>query len=149
MAIKLEAVRYSEDLSQYYLNELVPLSDQVFRFAYALTLSTAGALKITEWAYIEATSDLDKIKKAGRPLLALFHHCWERFAQLKSHPWQPDQNQISKFFSAVPTKARAVFAAVDLFGTPLDQFKLEFAWDDSCIKDLAMARKSIVNIQLL
>lgn len=149
MAIKLEAVRYAEDLSQFYLNELVPLSDQVYRFSYALTLSAAGAMKIMEWAYIEVTSDLDRVRKEKKELLALFRHCWQRFSQLKGKTWSQDSdNRIAQHFASMPTKARAIFTAVDIMGLPLDEFKGYFAWDDQCLKDLALARKTVVQLDL-
>lgn len=148
MAIRMEAVRYSEDLSHYYMNELVPMADQIFRFAYALTLNAEGALKLTEWAYIEVTSELDQLKSGNAGFARLLSHCWSRIQQMKSVPWKADESTISGCMQGWPLKARAMFAAVDILGMTISDVREAFLWDEKCLDDLALARRGLVEMTL-
>jgi hypothetical protein len=144
----MEAVRYSEDLSQYYMNELVPMADQIYRFAYALTLNAEGAMKLTEWSYIEVTSELDQLKSGNGGLARLLSHSWSRIQQMKSVPWKADESVISRCMQGWPLKARAMFAAVDILGLTINDVKEAFSWDDKCLDDLALARRGLVELNM-
>lgn len=111
----MNTISYSEDEMDLYLIHFCPRANDVYRFAYALTLDKKKALQCVDRCFQSLTELLSEGGSQDTRAL-LITHCWRAFQAGDSGA--PDGSRLASLWDDMSIEERVCLAASDLWGMP-------------------------------
>jgi hypothetical protein len=144
--VKAPANQYDEQLIDFFDDEIVGHADQVYRFAFTLTLALDQAQRLTKKTYETAVSELGKLSRLeGTAAVAwLLGECW-KLSGGKGAKAEGGATPVMRAMKGQTVEQRAVLCAVDVCGLSPAEATRVFGWSEPDLRrKLAEARKSLV-----
>lgn len=136
--------KFSESQAEFFIEEVCDLGDHVYRFAYALTLDPADAIKMVEHSFEVASNNITQLMKLTPEAMRVYllNECW------RQHRPKPAQTQgkVSDLVSLIrmmEPNVRAAVAAVDICGCTVDEAKSFLKFDDQQMRSFLAAGRRL------
>ncbi len=138
--------RFDEKLVNFYLEELYPQADLLYRLSFILTLNLDLARKCLDTVYQEITNDLAMVTNNGEiAKLILIKTCWRAFKKLGVSSMKVGQSPIALTFEGMSIEERAAVGMVDVMGLSVDEAKGVLEIEEGVLrKNLAAGRQHLV-----
>ncbi len=136
----------SEKLFEFYLEEVCPKGDLVFRLAYLLILNKEAA-----WTCVLSTFDqlIMELPRIGNELpFHLVRSCYSSYKAQNQWP-SPDTDPMSQALSALSSEERASLGSVDIIGLNVNLSAKALNKDIFTLRnELSSARQKFININI-
>ena len=138
--------RFNEELANYYLDNFIPLADQIHRLAFAIILNLENAKKCVLDSFQDIASDLELIvSENGNPRLILVKKCWHYCQKFRKSDTKIGQSKMAKALKQLSLEHRGVVAMVDLIGISVQDAADSIGFDEKKFREyLAAAREKLI-----
>lgn len=136
----------NEKQFEFYLEEVCPKGDLVFRLAYLLILNKEAAWTCVLKAYDHLLTEITKI---GNDLQSyLVRSCYASFKSQDKWP-APDEDPMSQALKTLSPDERAALAVVDILGLNVNLSARALNKDVFTLRnELSSARQKFIGIQI-
>lgn len=137
---------YDEGLATFYLEKVCPEADQIFRFAFALTLDRNSAAEYVQSTYKKSTDELASLVNLSVTELQvkLLQSCYEiHKSSHTEHP--PESSGLGSFFVNLDEQVRAVLVLLDVIGLNVQETSDVMEMEEIDVrKNVAVSRKALI-----
>jgi hypothetical protein len=137
----------SSDAATFFVERLCPEASNVYRLAFALSLSREGAERCVKRVYGHLLDRVDSLRGASTEKIRQLTTglCWVEFRSAKEKI-AAESSDLASFLAELPVAARAVLTAIDVLGLSEAESAKAFELSiDEVHAQLTLARKSLVN----
>lgn len=112
------AKNFSDDVINFYDDQLVPRADMVYRFAFAASLNLDVASKLVRQTFEEIASNVEALQRKGTAGLngELLAICWKHFRSAGQKPTVSSKSQVVKVLGNLSIEERVILVGVDVLG---------------------------------
>ena len=137
--------RFSETLTNIYVEQFCAEADRVYRLAFATTLSQKAAHQVVDTVFKDIANELAKLPKDADPDIMLLKRAWQKIHTHKASADSGDSELIAALKGMTP-ESRAALVAVDVLGLTSDEIKEIFKWEEASWRNyIAVAREKLMN----
>lgn len=140
------AQAYDAGAVAFFVENLCQEADMVYRFGYALTLSTVGAAELVNETYARIVPDLPNLldEDSLKIRLILVRHAWDIY-QVWSKEFRPTVTPLHEFLAQLGTETRSVLILVDGIGlTPKETAQVMRIEEVEARRHLAEGRRKMI-----
>ena len=140
------AQAYDPGAVAFFVENLCQESDMVYRFGYALTLSTVGAAELVKETYARIVSEIPVLvdEDSLKLRLILVRNAWNVF-QGWSKEFRPTVTPIHELLASLDTEVRTVLILIDGIGlTPKEVSQVVRMDEVEVRRNLAEGRRKLV-----
>ena len=139
--------RYDEKLVNFFMEEIYPQADDLYRLGFILTLNLDQARKCLNVAFKEISNDLVMVaKNADIAKLIVLKTFWRAFKKQNVSSVKGGQSPIALSFEGMSTNERVAVGMIDVIGLSLKEAKDVLELEENELrKHLASGRKRLMN----
>lgn len=114
------AKNLSDDVINFYDDQLVPRADMVYRFAFAASLNLDVASKLVRQTFEEIASGAEALhRKGGNGINGeLLGICWKLFRAGGQRQTTQSKSQVVRVLANLSIEERVILVGVDVLGVP-------------------------------
>ncbi|MBP9708613.1 MAG: hypothetical protein KBD78_13310 [Oligoflexales bacterium] len=143
--------RFTKDQRDFYVDNLLPHLDQVYRLAFTLTLNSKAARKLTEFVYINLSKDLPQLAaslEATKIKQELVKILYETYSKSKDKSWLVEDSALAELLKSIEQMPRFCLNACDFFGMNTKQLAAVLNLkEEEVLKQLLKGRSQLLATQ--